>query len=279
MNNKEISITMLGTGSPRPDIERSGPSQVLTIGNKPFLIDCGEGTTTQLLRAGIPLESIDTLFITHLHSDHLFGYAQFLIGGQGNGRRELTVVGPVGMKQYHERILQLYEEDLNYRLSLGRSSKGLFDVNIIEIEEPGKIDIDIPAQVTCDSMIHSVTTYGFRFEIDNKVVVFSGDTAPTPNIVNLSKGADVLVQDAALTTTSVYTKGKNAEFSKVFENLKRQHCSPTQCAETAQDAGVSKLVLTHFLPEADGNEAYQEASEVFNGEVVISEDLQEIMVE
>lgn len=275
----EIKLTMLGTGSPRPDMERSGPAQVLTIDGTPILIDCGEGTSTQLLKAGIPLESINHLFITHLHSDHLFGYAQFLIGGQGNGRREFTIIGPVGMKKYHERILQLYEEDLNYRLSLGRSPKGLMDVNIIEIEEPGKIEANIPAQVTCARMIHNVTTYGFRFQIGGKVVVISGDTAPTPNIVELAKDADILVQDAALTTTSVYTKGSNAEFSKVFENLKKEHCTPVQCAETAQEAGVKKLVLTHFLPKADGKEAYEEASAVFGGEVIVPDDLQVVKVD
>jgi len=88
MNN--LKVTMLGTGSPRPDLERSGPAQVLTIGDTNILIDCGEGTTTQLMKAGIPPESITYLFMTHLHSDHIFGYGQFLLGGWGLGRRKLT---------------------------------------------------------------------------------------------------------------------------------------------------------------------------------------------
>ncbi|WP_066396503.1 MBL fold metallo-hydrolase [Neobacillus mesonae] len=275
----EIALTMLGTGSPRPDIERSGPAQVLTIDGTHILIDCGEGTSTQLLKAGIPLESINHLWITHLHSDHLFGYAQFLIGGQGNGRRELTIVGPKGIKKYHQRILELYEEDLNYRLSLGRSPKGLLDVNIIEIIESGEIKTDIPAYVTCAEMVHNVKTFGYRFYIEDKVVVISGDTAPTPNIVELARGANLLVLDSALTTTSVYTKGGNKEFSKVFENLKKEHCTPVQCGQIAQEAEVKTLVLTHFLPEADGEEAFAETSSVFAGEVIVPKDLQKIKVD
>ncbi|MCG7335805.1 MBL fold metallo-hydrolase [Sporosarcina sp. ACRSM] len=274
----KLAVRMLGTGSPRPDLERSGPAQVLWIDDLPILIDCGEGTTTQLLKAGIPPHTINHLWLTHLHSDHLFGYAQFLIGGQGDGRRELTVVGPVGTKKYHERILQLYEEDINYRLSLGRSPKGLLDVNIIEIEEPGEISTDIPAKVTAAQMIHNVTTFGYRFEVGGKVVVISGDTAPTPEIVKLAAGADLLIQDAAITTTSVYTKGENKEFSKVFEKLQNEHCTPTQCGEIAQEAGVKKLVLTHFLPGADGEEAHEEVKRVYAGEVVIGEDLKLIEV-
>jgi ribonuclease BN (tRNA processing enzyme) len=275
----KLAVRMLGTGSPRPDLERSGPAQVLWIDELPILIDCGEGTTTQLLKAGIPPQTINHLWLTHLHSDHLFGYAQFLIGGQGDGRRELTVVGPVGTKKYHERILQLYEEDINYRLSLGRSPKGLMDVKIIEIEEPGEISTDIPAKVTAAQMVHNVTTFGYRFEVGGKVVVISGDTAPTPEIVKLAAGADLLVQDSAITTTSVYTKGENKEFSKVFEKLQNEHCTPTQCGEIAQEAGVKKLVLTHFLPGADGDEAYEEVKKVYAGEIVIGEDLQIIEVD
>lgn len=275
----KLAVRMLGTGSPRPDLERSGPAQVLWINDLPILIDCGEGTTTQLLKAGIPPQTINHLWLTHLHSDHLFGYAQFLIGGQGDGRRELTIVGPVGTKKYHERILQLYEEDINYRLSLGRSPKGLMDVNIIEIEEAGEILTDIPAKVTAAKMIHNVTTYGYRFEVGDKVVVISGDTAPTPELVKLAAGADLLVQDAAITTTSVYTQGENKEFSKVFEKLQNEHCTPTQCGEIAREAGVKKLVLTHFLPGADTVEAFDEVTKVYTGKVVIGEDLKLIEVE
>lgn len=274
----KLAVTMLGTGSPRPDIERSGPAQVLWIDDLPILIDCGEGTTTQLLKAGIPPHTINHLWLTHLHSDHLFGYAQFLIGGQGDGRRELTIVGPVGTKEYHERILQLYERDINYRLSLGRSPKGLMDVNIIEIDSPGEIETTLPAKVTAAEMIHNVPTFGYRFQVGDKAVVISGDTAPTEELVKLAKDADLLVQDAAITTTSVYTKGDNKEFHKVFERLQHEHCTPAQCGETAQEAGVKKLVLTHFLPKADTEEAYEETTEVFDGEVVIGEDLLEIHV-
>lgn len=274
-----LAVTMLGTGSPRPDLERSGPAQVLWIDELPILIDCGEGTTTQLLKAGIAPHEIKHLWLTHLHSDHLFGYAQFLIGGQGDGRRELTVVGPVGTQKYHERILKLYEEDINYRLSLGRSPKGLMDVHIIEIEGPGEIVTDLPATVTAAEMIHNVPTFGYRFQVEDKAVVISGDTAPTPTLVKLAADADLLIQDAAITTTSVYTKGDNKEYLKVFEKLQHEHCTPIQCGEIAQEANVKKLVLTHFLPEADTVEAYEETVSVFNGTVIIGEDLKRIEVD
>ncbi|KMY54112.1 hypothetical protein AC623_09300 [Bacillus sp. FJAT-27231] len=274
----KLSIQMLGTGSPRPDLRRSGPAQVLFIDDMPILIDCGEGTTNQLLKAGILPEKVNYLWVTHLHSDHLFGYSQFLIGGQGNGRHELTVVGPVGTKKYHERVLEMYEEDIHYRLSLGRTPKGLMDVNIIEIAEPGQVESGLPIKVTAERMIHNVPTFGYRFEECEKSIVISGDTAPTDKLIPFAREADILVLDAALTTTSVYTKGENKEFEKVFVNLQKEHCTPAQCGEIAEKAGVKTLVLTHFLPEADVEEACREASERFSGKVIAGEDLQYIEI-
>lgn len=273
-----ISITMLGTGSPRPDLERSGPSQVLHIGDTPILIDCGEGTTTQLLKAGIKPENVTCLFMTHLHSDHFFGYGQFLLGGWGNGRRELTVIGPKGIKNFHETLLNMYDDDISYRTSLGRPGNGVLDVNIIELDKPGVVPDVIPVKVTAEEMVHNVRTFGYRFEIEDKVVVISGDTAPTPNIVKLAQNADVLVQDACLAKTGIYRETKDPELQKIWDNLQKEHCSPQQAGEIAQKAGVKKLVMTHFLPNVIPEEVWQEANAVFDGESVVAEDLMKIFV-
>ncbi|UOQ94756.1 MBL fold metallo-hydrolase [Halobacillus shinanisalinarum] len=273
-------VTMLGTGSPRPDLDRSGPSQVLHLGDAPVLIDCGEGTTAQLQRAGIPPQSITTLFMTHLHSDHLLGYGQFLLGGWGLGRRQLRIVGPKGMKHYHETILSLFKEDIDYRISLGRSPKGVREnVEIIEIEEPGEIEQfseDIPARIYTEKMIHNVPTYGFRFEGEEQVIVHSGDTAPTENIIKLAKGADILIQDACLAVNETYKNITDPELQKIWDNLQKEHCSPAQAADIAEKAGVKKLVMTHFLPNIDEKRAYDEAVAVFDGETIVAQDLQTI---
>ena len=276
MNN--VKVTMLGTGSPRPDLERSGPAQVLTIGDMNILIDCGEGTTVQLMKAGIPPESITYLFMTHLHSDHLLGYGQFLLGGWGLGRRKLTIVGPKGMKHFHETIIKLFDEDISYRTSLGRPGNGVLDVNIIEIDGPGEIDCGLPVKITTAEMVHNVLTYGFRFEIDDKTVVISGDTAPTPAIIKLAKDADLLVIDACLAPTGVYRNTKSPELQKIWDNLQKEHCTPEQAGQIGKEAGVKTLVLTHFLPNIIEEETYQEAANIFDGEIIVGRDLQIIPV-
>ena len=269
-----ITVTMLGTGSPRPDVKRSGPAQTLSVGNETILIDCGEGTTQQLLKADIPPESIEQLWFTHLHSDHTFGYGQFLIGGWGRGRSKLTIIGPKGTKAFHEKILDLYQEDIDYRCSLGRSEAGIRDVQIIELDEAGSIENPLSLNVTVEPMVHNVPTYGYRVEVDGTVIVFSGDTAPHDGIIKLSQDADLLVIDACLTV------GKfSPALERIWDELQKEHCSTKQVGEIATEAKVKKVVLTHFLPEADPERAYYETAEYFTGEIVVPEDLDRVEVE
>lgn len=276
---KDIIINMLGTGSPRPDIHRSGPSQTLTIDDTSILIDCGENVVRQVIKSGIELKNINYLLFTHLHADHVYGYGHFLVAGWGSGRKHLTVVGPKGTKALHEKTLDLFKEDINYRTSLGFPSEGIMDVNIIEVEESGNINIPgLPADVSAANMVHNVPTYGYRFDVGSESVVFSGDTAPTDNLVKLSKDADVLVHDACLTTTSMYSHTTRPELKQVWKNLQKEHCTPVQAAKTAKNAGVRKLVLTHFLPQINVEEISDEVSEVFKGEIIVPNDLEVIKV-
>src|SRR5699024_4241532 len=256
---KDVKLVLLGTGSPRPDINRKGPSQVMMIDDFPVLIDCGDGTTTQLIKAGILPSKVNFLWLTHLHSDHLFGYAQFLIAGWSTGRTELTVIGPKGTKKFHQQVLEMFQQDIDYRLSVGRSKEGILDVKIIEITNSGTVHSNFPYPVYTAEMIHNVTTYGLRFEIDDKIVVFSGDTAPNDELIKLSRDADILVHDSCMVDDYDKLQTKDPGLKVIWTNLMKEHCTPGQAAYTAKNANVKKLVLTHFLPNADVETAYQEA--------------------
>lgn len=265
------SIIMLGTGSPRLTKERMASAHLLTMNGTKILVDCAEGTTMQLVKADIAPQDIKHVFFTHLHADHILGYANFLISGWVEGRRELTVVGPVGTKKMHDLLVEMLQDDIAYRMSLGRPEAGILDVNVIEIEHEGKVEIDLPIDIHCASMNHNVPTFAYRFEQEGESVVFSGDTAPpTDKLVELSEGADVLIHDTALTP---YDGDKMPNAEKIWENLQKEHCTPAQSAETAKRANVKKLVLTHFLPKMNRDKTLAEAAAVFQGEIVIPDDL------
>ncbi|MFK4998408.1 MBL fold metallo-hydrolase [Bacillus sp. N9] len=169
-------------------------------------------------------ESIKTLWFTHLHSDHTLGYGQFLLGGWGQGRSKLTIYGPKGTKAFHEKIIDLYREDIEYRCSLGRSGAGILDVNIIEITEDGEVVNQHEMKVKAMAMEHNVPTYGYRFETTEGTVVISGDTAPHKGIMELAKDADVLVIDAALSKgkRSLALEKSGINFRKNTAHLQKQ---------------------------------------------------------
>lgn len=275
----DFYVKLLGTGSPKPNKERSGPAQVIMVDDIPVLVDCGEGTTRQLLESDINPVDINHVVFTHLHSDHVFGYSHFLLGGWSLGRKELTIIGPKGLKAFHEKVLDMFEEDISYRHNtLGMSGAGLLDVNIVELpEEGGDVPFpDVNVEITSTPVIHNVKTFGFRFQKDDQSIVISGDTAPVDSLVQLAKGADVLVQDAAIASSVFNNKSSDPNILKIWDILKNEHCTPKQAAEIATEAGVKCLVLTHLLPNTDANEAYQEASENFNGTVIVGEDFKRI---
>lgn len=275
---ENVKVTMLGTGSPWPDMERSGPSQLLWIDELPILIDCGEKTTHQLKRASVELTKINHLFFTHLHADHILGYGQFLLGRWFGTREKLTIVGPKGTRKFHEQILNMYKEDIDYKLSLGRPPEGLLDTEVIEIESSGEMQLDIPAKVSTAPMVHSILTYAYRFDTKSHAVVFSGDTAPTEAIVELAREADTLIQDSCLAPNSIYTDTLNSERTRIWKELQKEHCDPEQAAQIAHNASVKQLILTHFLPGTYTEATHLQATKHFSGETIVPNDLQEMVV-
>ena len=93
------SVIMLGTGSPRLNTERLSSASLLVMGGIPILVDCGEGATMQLVKAEIPPQEVKHVFFTHLHADHMLGYANFLISGWLEGRRNLPSLGLLERKK------------------------------------------------------------------------------------------------------------------------------------------------------------------------------------
>lgn len=267
-----MKLVMLGTGSPPPDVERAGPSQVVVVDDAYYLVDCGAGATVRLLEAGIPLAGVTRLLFTHLHSDHTVGYGHFLLGGWSAGRRELVVVGPPGIRHLHRTMVQdLYARDIEYRLSLGRPGSGLTDVQPVEVEG-GEVYADERVRVTAVPVVHDVFTMAFRFEAADGCIVLSGDTAYTPDLVQLARGADILVHDAAMCRNRAYSD-PNPEKQGIWQKLHRYHATPAEAGRVARAAGVKKLVLTHFLPGTDAEAAQAEAAAEFDGEVYVGADL------
>jgi ribonuclease BN (tRNA processing enzyme) len=264
-------VTFTGTGSPRPSLHRANSGQVVTAGERRILLDCGGGTMRRILDAGIDARSIEHLFLTHLHSDHTLDYAEFILGSWAMGRSALKVIGPPGTKRFHELLLmEPYRSDIEYRLSLGRSPNGIMDVEVVEFE-PGVIFDEGGLQVRAVPVIHSTYTVAMRFDYAGKSLVHSGDTCYCPELVELATGADVLIHDACMAPAEVFKN--DTAWPHLFEHLKAHHATPEEAGRTAREAGVKKLVLTHFLIGTDLDETLRRCQTDFDGEIILAEDL------
>ena len=125
--------------------------------------------------------------------------------------------------------------------------------------------------VTAAEVIHSTYTVAMRFDFGGQSLVHSGDTCYCTNLVELARGADVLVHDVCMAPSPAFEN--NPAFPNLYEHLKEHHATPAEAGRTARESGVRKLVLTHFLLGARLEQSLEECRAEFDGEIIIAEDL------
>jgi ribonuclease BN (tRNA processing enzyme) len=245
------------------------------MGGESFLIDCGDAVTLQLARSGRDVSKVQKVFLTHLHWDHVLGYAGLVWGGWSAGRPTLEVWGPPGTREMHELLFKnLHSRDVEWISNVGYARSGIDSIKIYEIDE-GVVYQRDGITVTAARVKHTVPTFAYRFSYLGRNVVFSGDTAECKELVKIAVAADLLIQD----TCAVFSKLYDDERSrKVREALIAFHASPAQAGRMALRAGVKKLVCTHLLPGADPDQVREEAESDFIGETIVGSDLMEIRV-
>jgi ribonuclease BN (tRNA processing enzyme) len=271
MNRSQSTrIVMLGTGTPRPDPNRSGPASAVVVNDTPYLIDFGPGVIRRVTAAyergvkafGYGGTNIKTAFLTHLHSDHTMGYPDLIFTPWVMGRHEpLEVYGPKGIEAMTEHILKAWAVDIDGRTNgLNKHNPTGYRVNAHETV-PGVVYRDHNVTVTAFSARHEemVDSFGYRFETPDRVIVFSGDTAPTQALVEHSRGCDVLIHEAYSMMAYRNTTRPSPEFRR------RHHTSSAELREIANSVRPSLLVTYHR------SHAGEEPSSLGQGDVLIDE--------
>lgn len=242
-------VVLLGTGTPVPDPDRSGPATAIVVGDSAYLVDFGPGIVRRakaaVLDRGISaLEpaNLKVAFVTHLHSDHTAGYPDLILTGWTAGRRTpLEVYGPSGLQSMTEHILQAYQIDIQTRTNPEGIQRGIPDgwrVNAHEIK-PGVVYKDAKVTVTAFPTKHAMESYGYRFDTPDRSIVISGDTSPTEETIKACNGCDVLIHDAqTLEWFSKLPEGPHAFISKY-------HTTSEQLAALATKARPQLLVIYH----------------------------------
>ena len=249
-------LVLLGTGGgPRVTAKGRGkPGNLLVIGGVPYVIDCGEGVALALVRAGVALDALRYVFITHHHSDHNLDYGNLLYDGWAAGlRTPVDAYGPPPIKAITDAYWQMNRFDIETRIA----DEGRVDlrklVTVHEFSAPGAVMRNGDVKVTAARVRHPPIeqAYAYRFDGPDRSIAFSGDTAVSPELVALAKGADVLVSEAMHLggLESLLKKVPNA--ATLREHLLASHITTEQLGALAAEAGVKTLVLSHLVPGDD----------------------------
>jgi len=261
----DLSIFFLGTGGTTPSKHRGLPATLVRRGPQRLLFDCGEGTQRQMI-CSIGLVDIDTVFLTHYHTDHWLGLPGMLNSFALRERQKpLTIYGPPGLGDLLKQSLYIYGRlpfELRVR-ELGREERAEFPgfavasipvkhtrssygYALVEDARPGRLDpvlateFGISAGPDLGRLQRGQTVKGVRPEqvmgparLGRKIVI-SGDTAPCEALRQAAHKADVLIHEAS------FLEDEKERASKV------SHSTAGQAAQLARAADVRFLALTHL---------------------------------
>ncbi len=298
-----LKVTFLGTAGTVPSIERNPSSILIQREGVRILLDCGEGTQRQMMKAKTGFK-ISSIFITHLHTDHFIGSFGLLETMSLNGREEpITFYTPDAdflrnlftMFGYEHlgfpvRVVELRDGDV---VDFGEFRVVAFETDhivsslgyaIIEKDRRGKFDrkkaeeLGIPPGPLYAKLAsgESIVWKGRLITPDmvlgaprrGRKIVYTGDTRPSERTVEIARNADVLIHDASFTS----------DLQEWAEETK--HSTAREAAEIARQAGAKQLVLTHISARysKDSRPLLDDAKAVF-GNVVVAEDLMTLEVE
>lgn len=255
----ELHIGFCGTGSPLPNRDRAAACTVVIADGKLFVFDMGGGSGNNLTMMGLPLDKIEGVWLTHLHSDHFEGLGPFTLQRWAgtSAKTPLPVFGPEGVNEITDGLNAAYRIDSTYRIAhhgeavVPPSGFGMTGTAI----SPGIVYDADGVKITAFAVDHDPIkpAFGYRVDWKGRSVTISGDTAFTPALAAAAKGSDLFVSEllsprlvSILENTS--RKVGNANRAKIFSDIQNYHISPEQAADVAKTADVGMLAFTHIVP-------------------------------
>lgn len=285
-DDRNIVVTLLGTGDPIPSATRNGPAILVQAGGLNLMFDAGRGNTVRLRQAGLWPGQIDAVFITHFHSDHLNGLADLLtLGyiGRPNLRRNrpLEVVGPVGMKRIADAVRSSIDDDVKIRTVDEKIAPAGADMNVTEFSGDGPVFERNGVKVTAFAVDHGVfikPAFGYRVDYDGKSVLLSGDTRFDENLIAHGAGVDLLVHETAVAPEAL----QNLETVKA---VLAHHTTPEQAGEVFARTKPKLAAFSHITliqdaanPPVTEAEIERRARQKWSGALVVGEDLMRITI-
>lgn len=254
-----MELIILGSGTSVPLAERASPSIALFLEGRFLLLDIGPGTVRQLAVAGLKHEDIDYVAVSHFHPDHTADLIHLIFATRHppvlEKREPFTMIGPKGFSSFVEGLKTPYGKWLDL-------PSGLMEIEELHTDERDRREFNGFTLVSAP-LRHTSQSIGFRIEGDSgKILVYSGDTGYCEELVDLARGADLLILESS------FPDGQGVE----------GHLTPSQAGEIATLAKAKRLVLTHFYPECLRSDIEGQCRKTYQGELILATDLMRLQV-
>jgi ribonuclease BN (tRNA processing enzyme) len=295
----KTTLLLLGTqGGPGVGLNRAQTASVVMVGGQPYLVDCGYGTVHGIVQAGLRVAQISNVFVSHLHNDHTADIAALLsikwTGGQAN-ITPTTVWGPPGTQAMVAGAIAFFRGDNEIRtIDEGRAVKAETVFKARDLSAPKVTEVFKDERVTVlaventhfserakAKMTHR--SFAYRFNASDRSIVLSGDTAYSPGLVELARGADVFVCEAMTMANYRQLQGRMqgaaADTESVGRHVLETHSSTEDVGRMAAEAKVKSVVLYHLLGVPNGQRGgspedafIPDVKKHFDGPVIVGND-------
>src|SRR3954470_22164173 len=282
-SSSDLKVTLLGTGTPIPDLDRFGPSTLVEAGSKKLLFDAGRGATIRLRQINVSkgslMSKIDALFLTHYHSDHTLGIPDLWLTGWlgGGGRKEpFRLIGPVGAKSLMANLESAYALDIKIRLEDEKLPPEGIATVVEEFEKDGVVYDKDGVKVIAFTVDHGEAikpAVGYRIEYKGRAVVISGDTRYDQNVIKYSTGVDLLIHEVCVARPELLS---NPFIKRIIDH----HTTPREAGQVFTLAKPKMAVYSHLVflgndtvPRATVDDIVAGTRETYDGPLQVGADL------
>jgi ribonuclease Z len=271
-NPPVIKITLLGTGTPPPLMERFGPSILVQAGSETLLFDAGRGCLQRLRQINVSYAKITALFLTHLHSDHIVGLSDLWLTGWLVSERTipLNVFGPTGTDEMITYLQKAFSYDIDMRIEDDKRLKKEGSKLLAKEIEQGVVYEKNGVKVIAFKVDHGIVkpAFGYRIEYNGHSVVLSGDTRYSENLIEYARGTDLLIHEVVIAPDTLSK-------SDPKYNIVALHTTPEQAAKVFNEV-KPKLAAYSHIAKLYGNteqEILRRTKADYSGPLVMGEDL------
>jgi ribonuclease BN (tRNA processing enzyme) len=285
-------ITLGTAGGPPPRAHQAQSSNLLTVNGTHYVIDAGDGVARRIAKAGINVRDIGTIFITHHHDDHTAGLGTLMSVAWDNQRTSpINVYGPPPTEALVKAAVQYYTISAEIRIADGGRSIPIAQIFNGHDVGTGLIYQDANIKVTAAQNSHfdfhtgpasgRHKSYSYRFEMSDRVIVFTGDTGARDALTELAKEADLLVTETSsfqermrgMIDSGQWQAMTPAQQEGITRQATQGHMTTEIIGKIATRAKVKTVVLTHR--SATSTSLPDEVGKHFSGRVLIAKDLME----